>query len=89
VPENDDPSAIEVTIATDTPDLGLIDALARLQLEARRCGTSINVRPCEALRELILLAGLAEVLAVEPRRETEQRVELGIQEVVEPDDPTV
>jgi hypothetical protein len=89
VPENHEPNAIEVTVETDTPDLSLIDALARLQLEARRCGASINVRPCEALRELILLAGLAEVLAVEPRREAEQRIELGIEEVVEPGDPAI
>ena len=86
---SDEPDAIEVTVETTSPDLGLVDALARLQLTARRRGCSIQVRPCDELRELLLLAGLAEVLGVEPQRKIEQREELGIQEVVQPDDPAV
>jgi hypothetical protein len=45
------------------PDLSLIDALARLQLTARRHGKSIKVRnACVAARELLTLLGLADVL---------------------------
>jgi hypothetical protein len=78
--------AIEVTVETTSPDLGLVDALARLQLMARRYGCSIRVRPCDELRELLLLVGLAEVLSVEPRREAEEGIQLGVEEVVQPGD---
>jgi hypothetical protein len=58
------------------PDLRTVDALARLQLLARRLG--FELRPCGASPELIELvdfAGLAAVLRLEPRRQTEQREE--------------
>ncbi|MEY2423194.1 MAG: hypothetical protein QOI95_3261 [Acidimicrobiaceae bacterium] len=87
VAENDGSNAIEVVVQSSRPDLGLVDALARLQLIARRHGCSIRVRPCDELRELLLVAGLAEVLALEPRRETERGIQLGIEEVVQPGDP--
>jgi hypothetical protein len=89
VATSDEPDAIEVTVETTSPDLELVDALARLQLMARRRGSSIQVRPCDELRELLLLIGLAEVLAVEPRREAEEGVELRVEEVVEPGDPPI
>ena len=89
VATSDAPDAIEIAVESTSPDLDLVDALARLQLVARRRGWSIRVRPCEELRELILLVGLSEVLAVEPRREAEEGVQLRVQEVVEPGDPTV
>ena len=63
-------------------DLGIVDALARLQLAARRSGYEIAVTnvPCDLL-ELIQLAGLCEVLGVEPLRQAEQREErLGVEE---------
>ena len=71
------------------PDLGLIDALARLELMARRHGCTIRWHTGDELRELLLLVGLAEVLALEPRREIEERIQLRIQEVVQPGDPPV
>jgi len=43
--------------------MGVVDQLARLQLEAKRMGCSIRVRnACSELRELIELAGLGDVL---------------------------
>jgi hypothetical protein len=82
-------NAIEVTVETRAPDLELVDALARLQLLARRRGCSIQVRPCEELRTLLLLVGLSEVLGVQPQREIEQGIQLGVKEVVQPGDPAV
>jgi hypothetical protein len=44
------------------PDLRVVDALARLQLAARRVGGSIRLRnPCERLRALLEVAGLTDV----------------------------
>ena len=44
------------------PDLRVVDALARLQLAARRVGGSIRLRnPCERLRDLLDLVGLSDV----------------------------
>ena len=63
-------------------DLGIVDALARLQLEARRSGYEVAVTdaPCELI-ELIELAGLCDVLRVEPLRQPEQREQrLGVEE---------
>jgi gamma-glutamyl:cysteine ligase YbdK (ATP-grasp superfamily) len=63
-------------------DLGIVDALARLQLAARRSGYEIAVTDAPSdLRELIELAGLADALGVEPRRQPEEREErLGVEE---------
>ena len=63
-------------------ELGIVDALARLQLAARRSGYELTVTDApNDLLELIELAGLADVLGVEPRRETEEREQhLGIEE---------
>jgi ABC-type transporter Mla MlaB component len=49
--------------ALDNPDLAAIDALARLQLTARRMGRSIRLRHAQAkLRDLLALTGLCEEL---------------------------
>ena len=49
------------------PDLALVDALARLQLAARRCGCAIWLRdPCPEVRELLDLVGLAELAGRPP-----------------------
>ena len=76
------------------PDLALVGALARLQLAALRLGCSIRLRdPCPELRDLLDLVGLAELVAgapglpLEARREAERGEQLGVEEVVEPDDP--
>ena len=63
-------------------ELGIVDALARLQLAARRSGYEVAVKdaPCDLL-ELIELAGLSDVLGVEPRRQPEEREQrLGVEE---------
>ena len=55
-------------------DLGIVDALARLQLVARRSGYEVTVTEAPRdLLELIELAGLCEVLGVEPLRQPEER----------------
>jgi anti-anti-sigma regulatory factor len=48
------------------PDLPLVDALCRLQLEVQRLGGTLRVRgPCEELRKLIVVVGLDDVLIVD------------------------
>ena len=68
-----------------------LDALARLQLAARRVGLELEL--CNASRELcclITFTGLEEVLRVEPGREAEEREErLGVEEEGELGDPAV
>ena len=56
------------------PHLGTVDLLARIRLAAGRLG--LELRLCNAsqeLRELIAVAGLEEVLVVEPERKPEER----------------
>ncbi len=76
------------------PDLALVDALARLQLAARRLGCSLRLRhPGQELCELLDLVGLADVVAgrpglpLEPGREAEGDEEPDVEEVVQPRDP--
>ena len=72
------------------PDLALVDSLARLQLDARRRGGRLRLRNVtDELRGLLELVGLADVLAVEPRREPELGEELGVEEVMQPRDRPV
>jgi hypothetical protein len=70
-------------------DVAAVDALARLQLAARRAGFELRVvRATAELRSLIDLTGLATVLCVEPGRQPEQREQrLGVEEETELDDP--
>jgi hypothetical protein len=73
-------------------DLVLVDALARLQLEARRWGCAIRLLGAEDdVLGLVDLVGLKEVLVGssgrEVAREAEGLEELEIEEVVVPDDP--
>jgi hypothetical protein len=72
-------------------DFEIVDALARLQLAARRSGYRIDVTAApEDVLELIELAGLAESLGVEPRRQPEEREEgLGVEEEGELHHPTL
>ena len=89
-----DPSALESPGAC-RPDLGLVDALARLQVAARRSGCSVRLREVsDQLAGLLDLVGLgaavgAPELALEAGGEAEEREQLGIQEVVPLDDPPV
>jgi anti-anti-sigma regulatory factor len=49
------------------PDAAAVDALARMQLTARRLGCSLGVRhACPVLVELIVLSGLADVVRFVP-----------------------
>ncbi len=78
------------------PDLATVDALARLQLAARRLGRSIRLRHASReLRELLSLAGLSDVLPcgaellVETERQAEEREEArGVQEERDATDAT-
>ena len=64
-------------------NLGAVDALARLQLEARRRGCTVWLRhACPDLIELLELVGLLQVI-----RQAEGREQGGVEEVVVPDDP--
>jgi len=75
------------------PDAGTIDALARLQLAARRCGCDVRLRdPGPELRRLISLAGLDDVLGsgLQGGREPEQGEQPGrVEELGESADPPV
>jgi hypothetical protein len=75
-------------------DLAVVEALARLQLSARRLGCSIRVRDaCASLLELLALAGLGDVvpcvpaLGVQAGGQPEGGEQAGVDEVVVPDDP--
>jgi hypothetical protein len=81
---------VAVVVDTPSPTLALVDLLAKLQLATRRLGGSLVLRdPCDALCELLELVGLASVLPVEVRGETEGGEQLGVEEVVQPGDPSV
>jgi anti-anti-sigma regulatory factor len=57
-----------------TVSLAAVEALARLQLAARRKGLDLRLHVVSReLRDLIELAGLTQVLGVEPRRQAEER----------------
>jgi ABC-type transporter Mla MlaB component len=78
------------------PDQIAIDALARLQLTARRLGSSIRLRHARAkLRDLLVLTGLCDQLPcggglrAQPQRQVEQREEVRVDEEVDPADPPV
>jgi anti-anti-sigma regulatory factor len=84
----------DVADLTDA-DLAAIDVLARLQLEAGRLGIRMELRGASReLRELLHLAGLAEVvrcsepLPVEVSGQSEQREKPGgVEEEADPRDP--
>ena len=77
--------------ALSHPDAGTIEALARLQLMARRLGCRMRLRdPSPELAELLDLFGLADVLRVEPGRQPEEGEQpLRVEERVEMGDPPV
>jgi hypothetical protein len=71
------------------PELETIDALARLELAARRLGLQLRLRDVSIeLEELLMFAGLREVLRVEAGREAEERKQrVRVEEERELDDP--
>jgi hypothetical protein len=68
--------------------MDIVEVLARLQLVARRHGFELRVvRASEGVGCLIELTGLSTVLALEPRRQSEQREQrLGVEEKGQLDD---
>ena len=72
------------------PDLGTVDALARMSLAAKRRDCRLRLHAVSPeLRALVALAGLSDVL-LGPQREAEEGEQLGgVQEGVEPGDPPV
>lgn len=72
-------------------DVASVDLLARLQLRCRRRGRELRLHGVSPeLAGLLRLAGLAETLGVEPRRQPEEREErLGVEEEGELDDPAL
>jgi hypothetical protein len=80
--------AVLAGVDASRPDLDLIDALARLQLEVGRRGGRMLLRDVpEELGGLLELVGLAGVLGAEPRREAELAEEGRVEEMVQPRDP--
>src|SRR5262249_54791700 len=81
--------------ALASPDPVALDALARLQLTARRLGGSIRLRHArEKLRDLLVLSGLSEELPrygdlFETQWKAEEREQGRFDEEVDPADPPV
>lgn len=78
------------------PDAVAVDALARLQLTARRLGRRVKIRhACDKLQDLVVLMGLRDVvplwagLGPETRGQSEEREHpRGVQEEADTDDLT-
>ncbi len=83
------PSPIVCDVSSLAPDAVSLEALARLQLAARRLGVEIRLgRVSPGLRELIELAGLSEALGVEALGQAEEREQrCGVEEEGELGDP--
>ena len=77
---------VEVDAARfDRPDLDTVNALARLNLAAKRLGWAVRLRnPTCELRALLEYVGLG--LLLESGGQAEDREQLGVEEVVEPRD---
>lgn len=88
------PEAIVVDVSALTePDPAVLDALVRLQLAARRLGSSIRLaNACSELLDLLALVGLSDVLpvecgsGVEMDRQVEQREQVRVDEEIETGD---
>ena len=82
--------------AVGDPDATAVDALARMQLTARRLGRRVRLQhACADLQDLVAFMGLGDVLPpaaalrLEPRRQAEEGKEArGVQEEADPDDPS-
>jgi hypothetical protein len=88
-------AAPRTTIVCDVsaldPDAVTLDALARLQLAARRVGLEIRLRHATSeLQELLAFVGLTELLHVEAGGQPEEREQRGgVEEERQLDDPAV
>ena len=85
---------VDVSALTE-PDPAVLDALVRLQLAARRLGSSIRLEhACSELVDLLALVGLSEVLpvcagsGVEIDRQIEQREQVLVDEEIDTRDAT-
>jgi hypothetical protein len=68
------PSTIVCDVGALAPDVAAVDALARLQLTARRLGYEIRLRDASVdLKDLLDFVGLRDVLGVEAGRQAEER----------------
>jgi ABC-type transporter Mla MlaB component len=64
-----EPDLLPIDVRAAEADLATVDALARLQLEAKRRGCTVCLRhPSDELLALVDLLGLAHVLRVELER---------------------
>jgi hypothetical protein len=72
------------------PTLTTIDQIARLQLEAQRCGCRLELKDAgPELAALIGFCGLSDLLRVEVERQSEERKDLrGVEEKSELQDPS-
>jgi anti-anti-sigma regulatory factor len=81
--------------AIERPDAVALDALARMQLTARRLGGGIRLRHASpALRDLLELTGLSGVVPAsglrrDLGRQAEQSEQLRVEEAVDGGDPPV
>ena len=94
IDDEDDAEVGSGRVVDVRPDLALVEALAWLQLAARRLGCSIRVHdPSGALCELLDLVGLSDVVVGAPDsgrevgRKTERGKQTRVEEVVQPDEP--
>jgi anti-anti-sigma regulatory factor len=95
--ERPPPTVVCDVSAVVDPDAGTVDALARLQLTARRLGCEIRLRGASPrLRELLVLVGLGDVLPCcyadgsELGRQAEEREQVGrVEKGVDPGDAAV
>jgi hypothetical protein len=73
------------------PDGAAVDALARLQLAARRIGLDLRLRHASSeLQGLLAFVGLSDVLRIEAGGQAEEREDrLGAEEEGDLDDPAV
>ncbi len=61
-----DPDLVICDVSDLEPDLVAVEALARLQLTARRLGCGLRLRgPSRALEQMLALCGLCDVLPIE------------------------
>lgn len=72
-----------VDIDGSVPGLFVVDVVARLAVAARRLGWTVRLPDCDAMAEVLELAGLRGELCGEPERLEEAWVE----EMVQPDQP--